>query len=218
MPEELDLEAMRAKGPQPGEDVFNTDAPKVDEQKINQLVDMGYPFNAAMKALYHTNESLELAMEWLMSNLDSPDFNELLKLDKNAKKEEKTFSPEIIAMVTSMGFTDKQSKKALSATDGNVERAIDWIFSHLDELNADDSTVSPAAPDSDSRTNQLVGSDSSKYRLRAFVSHMGSSTACGHYVAHVKEDLRWILFNDNKVAVSQKPPRDLGYLYVYEQI
>ena len=49
-----------------------------------------------------------------MSNLDSPDFNEPLKLDKNAKKEEKTFSPEIIAMVTSMGFTDKQSKKALS--------------------------------------------------------------------------------------------------------
>ncbi|CBY18438.1 unnamed protein product [Oikopleura dioica] len=218
MPEELDLEAMRAKGPQPGEDVFNTDAPKVDEQKINQLVDMGYPFNAAMKALYHTNESLELAMEWLMSNLDSPDFNEPLKLDKNAKKEEKTFSPEIIAMVTSMGFTDKQSKKALSATDGNVERAIDWIFSHLDELNADDSTVSPAVPESDSGTNQLAGSDSSKYRLRAFVSHMGSSTACGHYVAHVKEDLRWILFNDNKVAVSQKPPRDLGYLYVYEQI
>ena len=87
---------------------------------------MGYPFNAAMKALYHTNESLEvsfldrkipsliqLAMEWLMSNLDSPDFNEPLKLDKGAK-EEKSFSPEIIAMVTSMGFTDKQSKKALS--------------------------------------------------------------------------------------------------------
>ena len=106
-----------------------------------------------------------------------------------------------------------------SATDGNVERAIDWIFSHLDELNSDESG-SPAAPESESAagTNQLAGSDSSKYRLRAFVSHMGSSTACGHYVAHVNEDQRWILFNDNKVARSQKPPRDLGYLYVYEQI
>lgn len=55
-------------------------------------------------------------MEWLMSNLDSPDFNEPLKLDKTAKKQEKTFSPEIIAMVTSMGFTDKQSKKALTGS------------------------------------------------------------------------------------------------------
>ena len=51
-----------------------------------------------------------------MSNLDSPDFNEPLKLDKTAKKEEKTFSPEIIAMVTSMGFTDTQSKKALTGS------------------------------------------------------------------------------------------------------
>lgn len=55
-----------------------------------------------------------------MSNLDSPDFNEPLKLDKNAKKEEKTFSPEIIAMVTSMGFTDKQSKKALSGKSAQI--------------------------------------------------------------------------------------------------
>ena len=102
------------------------------------------------------------------------------------------------------------------ATDGNVERAIDWIFSHLDELNSDD-TPSSNSPES---STAPPGSNSSQYRLVAFISHMGTSTACGHYVCHVREspDSDWILFNDNKVAISKKPPKGLGYLYFYEQI
>ena len=69
-----------------------------------------------------------------------------------------------------------------------------------------------------------VQSSSPKYELMAFVSHMGTSTACGHYVAHVKNTKKdsgetdWIIFNDNKVAFSVKPPRDLAYIYFYRQI
>ena len=48
-------------------------------------------------------------------------------------------------------------------------------------------------------------------------SHMGSNTACGHYVCHIKKDGRWCLYNDRKVAVSEKPPLDLGYMYVYQR-
>lgn len=44
---------------------------------------------------------------------------------------------------------------------------------------------------------------------------MGSSTACGHYVAHVYKGGRWVIFNDEKVAASEAPPRSLGYMYVY---
>lgn len=218
-PDELDLEALRAHGVQEGENVYTPGGPEIDESKINQLVDMGYPFNSARKALYHSSGNLEMAMEWLMSHIDDPDFHDPLKVD-DSKAPEPTFPPEVIAMVTSMGFTDCQSKKALAATDGNVERAIDWIFSHLDELAADSETAPTEPGPSNPGTNQPTpsGSDSSRYHLRSFVSHMGSSTACGHYVAHVKEDARWILFNDSKVAVSQTPPRDLGYLYVYEQL
>ena len=46
---------------------------------------------------------------------------------------------------------------------------------------------------------------------------MGGNTACGHYVAHVKQDGRWLIFNDRKVAVSANPPLDLGYLYFYRR-
>ena len=36
-------------------------------------------------------------------------------------------------MIDSMGLTSKQAIKALKNCDGNVERAIDWIFSHMDD-------------------------------------------------------------------------------------
>lgn len=54
------------------------------------------------------------------------------------------------------------------------------------------------------------------YRLKAFVSHMGTSAQTGHYISHIKKDGRWVIFNDRKVALSAKPPRELAYLYLYE--
>lgn len=47
---------------------------------------------------------------------------------------------------------------------------------------------------------------------------MGNSSMVGHYVCHIKKEGRWVIFNDEKVAVSQNPPIDLGYLYIYERI
>ena len=57
-----------------------------------------------------------------------------------------------------------------------------------------------------------------RYELSAFISHMGSSSHSGHYVCHVKgQDGKWVIFNDNKVAISMKPPMELGYLYLYKR-
>ena len=58
-PEKLDLESLRAKGRQPGElEVSNQNSanqgPQIDEGKVNELVDMGYPYHAARKAVYHS--------------------------------------------------------------------------------------------------------------------------------------------------------------------
>lgn len=33
-------------------------------------------------------------------------------------------------------------------------------------------------------------SSSQEYQLFAFISHMGTSTMCGHYVCHIKKDGR----------------------------
>ena len=55
----------------------------------------------------------------------------------------------------------------------------------------------------------------SEYKLVAFISHMGTSTMCGHYVCHVKKEGRWVIFNDDKVALSKALPIQLAYLYLY---
>lgn len=39
-----------------------------------------------------------------------------------------------------------------------------------------------------------------RYTLLGFISHMGASTAAGHYVAHIRKDGRWVIFNDEKVC------------------
>ena len=45
------------------------------------------------------------------------------------------------------------------------------------------------------------------YELVGFVSHIGKNTGSGHYVAHIKKDGRWVIFDDQKVALSAEPPR-----------
>lgn len=39
----------------------------------------------------------------------------------------------------------------------------------------------------------------------------------GHYVAHLKRQGRWVIYNDEKVAESAAPPRDLGYMYLFKR-
>ena len=52
----------------------------------------------------------------------------------------------------------------------------------------------------------------------AFISHMGTSVLVGHYVCHILKEGRWVIYNDGKVAYSEKPPKGLGYLYLYQRI
>lgn len=54
-----------------------------------------------------------------------------------------------LEMVMSMGFTQEQATKALKATNNNLERAADWIFSHQAELDAPE-TDSNATPTKES--------------------------------------------------------------------
>ena len=97
-----------------------------------------------------------------------------------------------------------------------MERAVDWIFSHVDELETQpmqtDSNQSQASNSSNFRDGNA------KYELMAFISHMGTSTMCGHYVCHIFKDKRWVIFNDSKVALSESPPKDLAYMYLYRRI
>ena len=94
--------------------------------------------------------------------------------------------------------------------------AIDYIFANEDELSSIELSASTDAQSSSK--NDLVRDGSEKYKLFALISHMGNSTTCGHYVSHVLKYDRWVIFNDDKVAISENPPKDLAYLYLYKRL
>ena len=105
-----------------------------------------------------------------------------------------------------------------------MSRAADWLFSHPDDLDfavaqvlgnssgegaSGDKVVAEVDPLTQRGNNSAIYFSTwmffllriqGKYRLLAIISHMGRNTECGHYVAHVKKEGKWVLFNDEKVS------------------
>ncbi|XP_041979608.1 ubiquitin carboxyl-terminal hydrolase 5 [Aricia agestis] len=217
MPWEVDLSCLRGRGPQPDETLLPEDSPSApkpvyDETLLAQLMDMGFPVESCKKALYYTNNGgMEAASEWLMEHVGDWDFDHAFTPPGTAPEAGATAAVDeaSAAQIMSMGFTMAQARAALTATAGDVPRALDWIFSRAGELE-------PDQPKPDRTMGCRDGPE--KYKLIAFISHMGTSSTVGHYVCHVLHEGRWVIFNDNKVALSENPPKDLGYLYLYERL
>uniref|UniRef100_A0A8C4E3K6 Ubiquitin carboxyl-terminal hydrolase n=1 Tax=Dicentrarchus labrax TaxID=13489 RepID=A0A8C4E3K6_DICLA len=235
VPDTLDLSALLATGQQPGEELLPEVAPLsfllspvLDDSTVSQLCEMGFPLEACRKAVYYTgNTGIDAAMNWIMSHMDDPDFAAPLVLPGCSSGAGTTptesLSEEHLATIVSMGFSRDQATKALRATSNVLDRAVDWIFSHLDDLESMDvSEGGRSAAESeggrDPPPGPRVRDGPGKYELFAFISHMGTSTMCGHYVCHIKKDQQWVIFNDQKVCASEKPPKDLGYLYFYRRV
>jgi len=51
----------------------------------------------------------------------------------------------------------------------------------------------------------LLDNGDGQYTMIGMISHIGKHTGSGHYVAHLKRDDKWVIFNDEKVAVSVEP-------------
>ncbi|KAJ2912663.1 hypothetical protein MD484_g7747, partial [Candolleomyces efflorescens] len=209
--------------------------PKFNEDALNQLMGMGFPLVRCQKALLATGNSgdVESAMEWLFGHMDDADIDDPIQFTAAAggggggKGEP---SAEQVGMLADMGFTHAQARKALRETNGDAERAVEWLFSHPDDTGEDAAPTS--APSSASETKkELHGTKDVPvaYRLKAFISHKGPSVHSGHYVAHVRvsangvgdhrasyqegaqageggeggrggEEEEWVLFNDEKVV------------------
>ena len=200
-----------------------------DASIVAQLVSMGFSENGSKRAALATgNSSAEGAAEWVFAHMEDPDFNDpptIPAIPGGQSGADASPDPANVAMLASMGFAENHATAALIACDGNIERAADWLFSRADDLDAAVAEVNAAAAGHRSATSAPGGAESNgecedgpgRYELFGVVSHMGGNTACGHYVAHVKIEGQWHIFNDRKVAISQKPPLELGYLYFYRR-
>uniref|UniRef100_A0A8C1CEW2 Ubiquitin carboxyl-terminal hydrolase n=1 Tax=Cyprinus carpio carpio TaxID=630221 RepID=A0A8C1CEW2_CYPCA len=261
VPDFLDLNRLRATGLQTGEAELpdltppivipeDTRAPEIDESSVMQLAEMGFPLEACRKAVYYTgNMGAEMAFNWIIAHMEEPDFAEPLAIPSYMEPDLPSPSfptisaldnqppEESISILTSMGFPRHHTIQALKATNNNLERALDWIFTHPDCEDESEamSDTADTEPNNNSFSNANAHSDSSlspdqdlssprvrdgpgRYELFAFISHMGSSTMSGHYVCHIKKEGRWLIYNDHKVCLSERPPKDLGYMYFYRRL
>ncbi|KAL3636834.1 ubiquitin-specific protease ubp14 [Castilleja foliolosa] len=216
-PDTIDISNMRSKGLQPSEELLPEPAAEdagisANEDIVQQLVSMGFQYNPCQKAAINTsNAGLEEAMNWLLNHMNDPDIDEPIS---KAQKSAPFIDPSKVETLISFGFEEEVARKALQASDGDIEKATEWIFNPPSGVTSMDATPSSSGNVADANLPDGQG----RYRLIGLVSHIGTSTHCGHYVAHIYKDGRWVIFNDDKVALSKNPPTDMAYLYFYERI
>lgn len=221
VPETIDVSGMRSNGIQPGEELLpDSDAGDgeqstkllANEDIVAQLVSMGFNLLHCQKAAINTsNSGVEAAMNWLLEHMNDSDID--APISQNVQNPDIDQSK--IDTLLSLGFEEKLACRALKASGGDVERATEWIFSNPSASAASDMD---AATSGGAAVDPLLPDGGGRYRLLGFVSHIGTSTQCGHYVAHIHKDGRWVIFNDEKVGVSKNPPLDMGYLYFFERL
>ena len=211
--------------------------PQPDPVLVAELESMGFSSGAASRsALATAGAGLEAAMEYLLAHMEDEGFNDpyvpqaaaaaAAPATAAASSAASSVDPAAVSMLCDMGFDPERASYALSTTSGNLERAADWLFAHADEPLPSASAASSGgsgaameveAPSSAAGAAAAAVTGRGVYELTGVISHMGRSTGSGHYVAHLRKggNGTWYLFNDAKVAVSQDPPLDVGYLYVY---
>ncbi|XP_061493372.1 ubiquitin carboxyl-terminal hydrolase 13 isoform X1 [Rhineura floridana] len=214
--------------------------PDIDESSVMQLAEMGFPLEACRKAVYYTgNMGPEVAFNWIIAHMEEPDFAEPLAIPGYGGEAfpgaggpgvaglDNQPPEEMVAIIASMGFQRNVALQALRATNNNLEHALDWIISHPEPEEEIETVSETMNTENHVNANILAESDpegprikdgSGRYELFGFVSHMGTSTMSGHYVCHLKKEGRWVIYNDLKVCASERPPRELGYIYFYRRI
>lgn len=153
-----------------------------NEGALSQLEGMGFPRVRCEKALHATgNANAEAAMNWLFSHMEDPDIDKPLNLGTTSGTHASGgVSQESIGMLEAMGISAPQARKALKETNGDVERAVDWVFSHPDD-QGDFGEDEPTAASADACEKVFPGTAElpATFRLQSIACHKGASIHAG---------------------------------------
>ena len=137
----ISFEQYRSSGPLPHEELLPEDAEPgassskfvPNEAALGMLEAMGFPRVRCEKALHATgNSDPDAASNWLFAHMEDPDIDTPIDLGGSSSKKSSAVDPEKIEMLGGMGFSAPQARQALNETGGDMERAVDWLFSHPD--------------------------------------------------------------------------------------
>mmetsp|Transcript_3318 Transcript_3318/g.2871 ORF Transcript_3318/g.2871 Transcript_3318/m.2871 type:complete len:219 (+) Transcript_3318:208-864(+) len=152
------------------------EGPKVDEGALNQLLAMGFGENRCKRALLANNNNPDAAMNWLLERIDDASLDDPIK-KSNSQGGGVIVNPELIGMLTAMGFTDKQAEFALKQCNNDAERAADYLFNHpdIDTLIKEEEGLK--AEESSSSKNPFEKAvekiDQPDYALKGVIVHLG---------------------------------------------
>ncbi|KAE8454065.1 hypothetical protein EG329_007843 [Mollisiaceae sp. DMI_Dod_QoI] len=220
------LDDYKSPGQQPSEELLPEDATEnkpsfvPNENATQQLEGMGFPRNRAERALHATgNSDANAAMEWLFAHMEDPDIDAPLDVGGGPAAAGGSADPEKIEMLGAMGFGPPQARKALKETGGDMERAVEWLFSHPDDQGEFEDETSATG----GATKDVPGSSElpAKFQLHSIICHKGASIHAGHYVAFIRKLLEgesspsWVLYNDEKVVKANDVEEMKKFAYVY---
>ena len=185
------LDFYKSGGLQDGEELLPEDSATTaaasftpNESALSQLEGMGFPRVRCEKALHATgNSDADAAMTWLFSHMEDPDIDTPVTLGGPAGSvggSSTELNPESVEMLGAMGISAPQARKALKETGGDVQRAVDWVFSHPDDqgdFGGDDEKESNAMEGD----RPLAGNADlpATFRLQSIVCHKGASIHAG---------------------------------------
>lgn len=177
------LDDYQSPGQQPSEELLSEDASEstpsfvANGDAVQQLEGIGFPRNRCEKALHATgNSDANTAMEWLFAHMEDPDIDAPLDF-RGAPAASGTADPEKIEMLGAMGFGPPQARKALKETGGDMERAVEWLFSHPD----DQGEFEDEALAEDNAPKEIPGSSDlpARFQLQSIICHKGASIHAG---------------------------------------
>ncbi|KAH8704692.1 putative ubiquitin C-terminal hydrolase [Talaromyces proteolyticus] len=230
---DLDLSSYISQGPLPTES-FLPDEPEggnsafvANTEALQQLLNMGFPQVRCEKALHATgNLDVESAANWLFAHMEDPDIDEPMP-SSSTQHRAVEHDAEKINQLGEMGIEPERAAVALSETGGDVNRALDWVFSHPDDWDVDVQN-SQNKNGKESSTQETPGSAllPAKYRLQSLVCHKGASLHAGHYVAFIRKQIpntgqtSWVLFNDEKVVEADNVDemKQFAYVYIFSRV
>ena len=189
----ISLDEFRSRGPQPGEEMLPDDGDVAggaaafvpNETALAQLEALGFPRVRCEKALKATrNADAEAASNWLFAHMDDPDID--VPDASTGAAGGATIDSGKIEQLGSMGFSVPQARQALRETGFDMERAVDWLFSHPDAQGNFERESGGGKPDEkeaggSSGEMEMPGSAEgpADFRLQSIVCHKGSSIHAG---------------------------------------
>lgn len=189
---------------------------------LEMLQSMGFGVARSTRALYNTgNSDAEVAMNWIFAHMEDADIDEPFNPDAQPIQSSGPTAEQIDNLVA-MGFLGQLSKKALILKDNNPEAAVEWLFENPndDGVIQENPKVANLAKEQEELKKELLLQPTADgdYELKAIVCHKGTTPHTGHYVAFIKNQGQWVLFNDEKVVRCDSNLTDAvknGYIYFF---